>query len=200
MFKLGAFKAGSNRFEHREGRGLGIRCRTSIPAGRCEENHGTCRLGPNEASARVKARQAQTLRFFRLLRLLGPPQSSKPQRLLAASEPEPTLATDSVLGARHQLPSRADPTKRVDRNSLDSLTAHPEEYASNCTYLHCLYQNPSAPLIDCESCRGSRNAQKPRKSNRSSARFQHQESYPPRFKQHTAEDCPQIKRARTQNP
>jgi hypothetical protein len=56
----------------------------------------------------VEAPQAQTLRFFRLLRLLGPPQFSKPQRLLAASEPEPTRATDSVLGARHQLPSVAD--------------------------------------------------------------------------------------------
>ncbi len=66
----------------------------------------------NEASARVKARQAQTPRFFRLLRLLGPPQSSKPQRLLAATKPESTLATDSVLGARHQLPNRADTTKR----------------------------------------------------------------------------------------
>lgn len=111
-------------------RGLEIRCKTSIPAGRSEEDHGTCRLRPNEASARVKARQAQTLRFFRLLRLLGPPQSSKPQRLLAASESEPTLATDSVLGARHQLPSVADTTKRVDRNSLDALTANFGEHVA----------------------------------------------------------------------
>ena len=50
----------------------------------------------------VEAPQAQTLRFFRLLRLLGPPPSSKPQRLLAATGPEPTLAADSMLGARHQ--------------------------------------------------------------------------------------------------
>ena len=104
-------------------RGLEIRYKTSFPAGRSEEDHGTCRLQPNEASARVKAWQAQTLRFFRLLWLLGPPQSSKPQRLLAASESEPTLATDSVLGARHQLPSRADTTKRVDRNSPDTPNA-----------------------------------------------------------------------------
>jgi hypothetical protein len=130
MFKLGAFKAGSNRFEHRGARGLGILCKTSIPAGRSEEDHGTCRLRPNDASAREKARQAQTLRFFRLLRLLGPPQSSNPQRLLAASESEPTLATDSVLGARHQLPSVADTTKRVDRNSLDALTANFGEHVA----------------------------------------------------------------------
>lgn len=95
-----------------------------FPAARGNEAHCTCRLQPNKASARISARQAQTLRCFRLLRLLGPPQSSKPQRLLAATESEPTLATDSVLGARRQFPTRADTTKRVDRNSLDALTAN----------------------------------------------------------------------------
>ena len=93
-------------------RRLGIRCRTTIPAGRRREAHGTRRPRPNDGIRRLQARQAQTLRFFRLLRLLGPPPSSKPQRLLAAIKQEPTLATDSVLGARHQLPSRSDTTKR----------------------------------------------------------------------------------------
>jgi hypothetical protein len=70
------------------------------------------------APARVQARQAQTLRLFRLLRLLGPPQSSKPQRLLAATGPKPTLATDSVLGARHQLPDYFSTKGRLNRSHL----------------------------------------------------------------------------------
>lgn len=108
-------------------RRLGIRCKTSIPAGRSEEAHCTRRLRRNDGIRRLQAWQAQTRRFLRLLRLLGPPQSSKPQRLLVATEPGPNLATDSVLGARRQFPSRADTTKQVDRNSLDVLTANLEE-------------------------------------------------------------------------
>ena len=65
---------------------------------------------------RVEARQAQTLRFFRRLRLLRPPPSSKPLRLLAATGPEPTLAADSVLGARHQLPDVVSMKGRLTHN------------------------------------------------------------------------------------
>ena len=97
-------------------RGLGIRFRTSIPAGRCREAHGTRRPRPNDGIRRLQAWQAQTLRFFRLLRLLGPPPSSKPQRLLAATKHESTLATDSVLGARHQLPDVVSMNGRLTRN------------------------------------------------------------------------------------
>ena len=67
---------------------------------------------------RSHARQAQTLRFFRRLRLLRPPPSSKPQRLLAATGPEPTLAADSVLGARHQLPDVVSMNGPLTHNHL----------------------------------------------------------------------------------
>jgi hypothetical protein len=96
-------------------RRLGIPCRTTIPAGRSSEAHGTRRPRPNDGIRRLQAWQAQTLRFF-LLRLLRPPPSSKPQRLLAATGPEPTLAADSVLGARHQLPDVVSMKGRLTHN------------------------------------------------------------------------------------
>ena len=78
----------------------------------------------------VEAPQAQTLRFFRLLRLLGPPPSSKPQRLLAATGPEPTLAADSVLGARHQLPDVVSTKGRLTRNPAPERTEHPPNFST----------------------------------------------------------------------
>jgi hypothetical protein len=70
----------------------------------CPDDDLTGPTGRGHRLRRSHARQAQTLRFFWRLRLLRPPPSSKPQRLLAATGPEPTLAADSVLGARQQLP------------------------------------------------------------------------------------------------
>jgi hypothetical protein len=195
---LGAFKAGSNRFDNREREDLRYVATPRLPQD--EEDHGTYRLQPKEASVRVKAQQAQTLRFFRLLRLLGPPQSSKPQRLLAASELGPTLATDSVLGARRQLPSRSDTTKWVDLNSHDALTANLEERVSNCICLHCLLLNPSAPLIDREACRGSRKARKLMGTSFSSAQFPHQKSYPSRSHSTPVRTALTSRKARTRHP
>ena len=127
MFKLAAFKPGSN-FEHE---GWNIPGKTPIPS-------WTKRRGPLQVLATTKMGQPPGCRHGRRRHCgfsgcsgsWGPPQSSKPQRLLAATESEPTLATDSVLGARHLLPSRADTTKRVDRNSLDALTANFGEHVA----------------------------------------------------------------------
>jgi hypothetical protein len=92
---------------------------------------------------RVQARQAQTLRFFRRLRLLGPPPSSKPQRLLAATGPEPTLVADSVLGARCQLPDVGSTKGRLTRNHPIAPDAKINAHVSNCTCLHHHHQNPA---------------------------------------------------------
>jgi hypothetical protein len=85
---------------------------------------------------RVEARQAHTLRFFRRLRLLRPPPSSKPQRLLAATGPEPTLAADSVIGARHQLPDFVSTEGRLNRNNPIAPDANINAHVRNCTCLH----------------------------------------------------------------
>jgi hypothetical protein len=67
-------------------RRLGIRCRTTIPAGRSREAHATRRPRSNAGIRRVEARQAHT------------------------------LAADSVLGARRQLPDVVSMKGRLTHN------------------------------------------------------------------------------------
>lgn len=79
-------------------------------------------------------------------------------------------------------------------------TRNSAEHVSNCICLHCLHQNPSAPLIDREACRGSRKARKLMETNFPPARFQHQESYPSRFNSTPVRTALTSGKARTQNP
>jgi len=116
MFKLSGFNVGSNSVRTSGARASGKPWRASNPRRTKGKAHCTSRPRANDGICRSHARQAQTLRFFRRLRLLRPPPSSKPQRLLAATGPEPTLAADSVLGARHQLPDVVSMKGRLTHN------------------------------------------------------------------------------------
>lgn len=65
-----------------------------------------------------------------------PTPPSKPQRLLAATEPEPTLVVDSVLGARHRLPDVVSTEGQLNRKHLIAPDANINAHVSNCTCLH----------------------------------------------------------------
>jgi hypothetical protein len=67
-----------SRFKHQERENLGYAARPRFPLD--EAKRTTARAGCDRMRQPpgVPARQAQTLRSFRLLRLLGPPPSSKP--------------------------------------------------------------------------------------------------------------------------
>jgi hypothetical protein len=74
---------------------------------------------------------------------LRPPPSSKPQRQLAATGPEPTLAADSVLGARRQLLDVASTKGWLTRNHSIAPDANINAHGSNCTCRHHHHQNPA---------------------------------------------------------
>ena len=134
MFKSGAFIDGSNSVRTSGAKAGAYLERRRFPVGRSGEAHCSHRLQPNDGIRRAQARQTQTLRSFRLLRLLGPPQSSKPQRLLAATGLEPTLAADSVLGARHQHPDFISTKGRLNRDHPIASVANINAYVSNCLH------------------------------------------------------------------
>jgi hypothetical protein len=193
MFKLGAFKAGSNRFEHRGREDLRYVARPRFPldaAKRTMARAGCDRMRHPPGYRHGRRRHcgfsgcsgSWGLRSPQNRSDCWPPPNRNPRwRRTPCSEPVtsfralPTLPTEWTATA---------PTHQ---------TRNLAEHVSNCICLHCLHQNPSAPLIDREACRGSRKARKRMETNFSSARFQHQESHPPRFNSKPCEDCPHIK-------